>query len=157
MIIATFVSFWVNLWILTSFLVHVDNAAHHWIHIAVVGTLMIATANQHVPCLPKLSKKYQDGDPSLISVINTIANWREILNYSGSGQESTYIFPFFIFHISSLIMKWCFCHFFTCTADPCKSSSGQFRLSVGIWNKIPRLQLTAGFPRRAQNVGVLMM
>ena len=45
--------------------------------------------------------------------------------------------------------------FFECTACPCKFSSGQLRLSGGIV-KVPRLQITLGFPKHAWNVGILV-
>ena len=103
--------------------IHAKNAVHHWIHTSVVGTLLTATADQHVPCLPKKPKKDRENVPSSISVINTMANWWlcwissatnscivfsivRIIELLGRDQESTYLYIFLlIFLMNSLAMK----------------------------------------------------
>ena len=55
--------------------IHANNAVHHWIHIAVVGTMLTATASQHIPCLHKTPKKDRENDTSSTSGINTMGNW----------------------------------------------------------------------------------
>ena len=136
--------------------IHANDAVRH---IAVVGTLLTATASQHIPCLPKTRRKDRDNDSSSISGINTMSNWRHcwkpratnscivlcivrIIELLGSDQESTYMY---IFWMTSSMMEWCVCdgwasclrilQFFPALLVLLKSSSDQLRLSDEIGSK----------------------
>ena len=96
-----------------------------------VGTLLTATANQHIPCLPKTPKKDRERWPifSTSLVINTMANWRlcpkttmqlmyrvsssalhcELLNYlEAIKNRHICTSSCWSFWWPPLAMKWCF-------------------------------------------------
>ena len=141
--------------------IHANNAVHHWIHIAVVGTLLTASAQSTYPLsfqdakerprectIINFDRKYNG---KLMALLQTTCKQIrvsssalcELLNFFGNDQESTsscwsFWWHFWHWNVASVTDEhhaWEFFNSFHVLFCPCKFSSSQLRLSDGIGSK----------------------